>query len=144
MKRLSDPCENCWNIRDHGETALPDPLQEDAILSASRSAFRRFSLLSSVSLFALATTLTALPVEFDTQTLTPTVSMALAEGGEGGDSDGDGGEDGDDGGEGGEGGDNDGGEGGEGDEAGDGGEGDEAGDDEAGDDEAGDDELGGF
>ena len=81
MKRPFDPCENHWNVRDHVKTALPDPLREDAILSASRSAFRRCTLLSSVSLLALAT-LTAVPFEFDTQTLTPTVSVAQA--GEGG------------------------------------------------------------
>ena len=106
----------------------PDPGEDGARVgergvATSCSAARRIALLSSVSLFALATVI--VPFEFDADTFTPSLSVAYADGG--GDDGGDdgGGDDGGDDGEGG--GDGEGGDGGEGGEGGDGGEGGEGG-----------------
>ncbi len=91
MKHHRKPHEVGWNNEEHSGSTFPTAVEENAIESASRSAVRRFSLLSSVSFFALAALV--VPFEIDTDTYLPTISIALADGGEGGGNDGEDGED---------------------------------------------------
>ena len=107
MKHHRKPHEVGWNNEEHSGSTFPTAVEENAIESASRSAVRRFSLLSSVSFFALAALV--VPFEIDTDRYLPTISIALADGDEsGGGEDGEDGEDGESGGDGGESGGNDG------------------------------------
>ncbi len=86
MKGRVKPCEEGWKTRDHSGSAIPVPVKGKALESASRSAVRRLSLLSSVSLFALAARV--VPIEIDPDTYLPTVSSALAKDGSDDDSSG--------------------------------------------------------